>query len=86
MWSGSIARSKLTPTRLGTGHEGEEENAGPGVHSLPEGLWPVADRAAWQEARRPSVRLQRGGAASHLRPVVQHDPALLKRSLTRTQN
>ena len=26
---------------------------GPGVHSLPEGLWPAADRAAWQEARRP---------------------------------
>ena len=46
---------------------------GPGVHSLPEGLWPAADRAAWQEARRPSVRLQRGGAASHLRPVVQYD-------------
>jgi hypothetical protein len=46
---------------------------GSGVHSLPEGRWPAADRAAWQEARRPTVRLQRGGAASHLRPVVQHD-------------
>jgi integrase len=44
-----------------------------GVHSLPEALWPPADRTAWQEARRPSIRLQRGGAASHLRPVVQHD-------------
>jgi site-specific recombinase XerD len=45
----------------------------PGVHSLPEGLWPAADRAAWEEARHPSVRLQRGGTASHLRPVVQRD-------------
>jgi site-specific recombinase XerD len=50
-----------------------KKTPGPGVHSLPEGLWPAADRAAWQQARRPSVRLQRGGAASHLRPVVQHD-------------
>jgi len=46
---------------------------GPGVHSLPEERWPAAERAAWDEARRPSVRLQRGGAASHLRAVVQHD-------------
>jgi site-specific recombinase XerD len=45
----------------------------PEVHSLPEELWPTKERAAWQEARRPSVRLQRGGAASHLRPVVQDD-------------
>jgi integrase/recombinase XerD len=46
---------------------------GSGVRSLPEVRWPAANRAAWQEARRPTVRLQRGGAASHLRPVVQHD-------------
>jgi site-specific recombinase XerD len=45
----------------------------PGVHSLPEGLWPAAESAAWQQALRPSVRLKRGGAASHLRPVVQRD-------------
>ena len=51
----------------------KKKTPGPGVHSLPEERWPTADRAAWQEARRPSVRLQRGGAASHLRPVVQHD-------------
>ena len=51
----------------------KKKTPGPGVHSLPEGLWPAAERAAWQEARRPSVRLQRGGTASHLRPVVQHD-------------
>jgi site-specific recombinase XerD len=46
-----------------------------GVRSLPVGLWPVADRAAWEAACRPSVRLKRGGAASHLRPVVQQDLA-----------
>ena len=46
---------------------------GPGVHSLPEERWPAAERAAWDEARRPSVRLQRGGSAGHLRAVVQHD-------------
>jgi site-specific recombinase XerD len=51
----------------------KKKTPGTGVHSLPEGLWPAVDRTAWQEARRPSVRLQRGGAASHLRPVVQRD-------------
>src|SRR3954454_17594177 len=45
------------------------------VRSLPVRLWPAADRMAWDEARRPSIRLKRGGAASHLRPVVQHDLA-----------
>ena len=50
-----------------------KKTTGPGVHSLPEERWPAAERAAWEEARRPSVRLQRGGAASHLRPVVQRD-------------
>ena len=46
---------------------------GPGVHSLPEERWPAAERAAWDEARRPSLRLRRGGSASHLRLVVQRD-------------
>lgn len=46
-----------------------------GARSLPTGRWPAADRTAWQEACRPSVRLKRGGAASHLKPVVQHDLA-----------
>jgi site-specific recombinase XerD len=45
------------------------------VRALPVELWPVAHRAAWEEACRPSVRLRRGGAASHLRPVTQHDLA-----------
>ena len=46
-----------------------------GVRSLPIGRWPAAVRTAWQEACRPSVRLKRGGAASHLKPVVQYDLA-----------
>ena len=41
------------------------------VRSLPIDLWPSVDRAAWQEACRPSVRLKRGGAASHMRTVTQ---------------
>jgi integrase len=41
------------------------------VRSLPVDLWPSADRAAWEEACRPSVRLKRGGYASHMRPVTQ---------------
>jgi integrase len=45
------------------------------VRSLPVKLWPAADRIAWVEACRPSIRLKRGGAASHLKPVVQHDLA-----------
>src|SRR6476469_4557286 len=51
----------------------KKKTPGPAIHSLPEGLWPPAERAAWEKARRPNVRLQRGGSASHLRPVVQHD-------------
>jgi site-specific recombinase XerD len=42
------------------------------VRSLPIHLWPSADRAAWEEACRPSVRLKRGGAASHMRTVTQN--------------
>jgi site-specific recombinase XerD len=41
------------------------------VRSLPIHVWPIADRAAWEEACRPSVRLKRGGAASHMRTVTQ---------------
>jgi hypothetical protein len=43
------------------------------VRSLPIELWPTADRAAWEEACRPSIRLKRGGAASHMRNVTQRD-------------
>jgi len=41
------------------------------VRSLPIHVWPIADRAAWEEACRPSVRLKRGGAASHMRTVTR---------------
>jgi integrase len=44
-----------------------------GVCSLPLELWPAADRTAWEAACRPAVRLTRGGTASHLKPVTQHD-------------
>src|SRR5579864_7146537 len=47
----------------------------PMVRSLPIYLWPTADRAAWEEACRPGLRLKRGGAASHFRPVTQRDLA-----------
>jgi integrase len=42
------------------------------VRSLPVELWSIADRAAWKEACRPSVRLKRGGDASDLRCVTQN--------------
>ncbi len=35
--------------------------------------WPKPDRLAWQDACRPTVRLKKGGAASHLTPVSQED-------------
>lgn len=37
--------------------------------------WSPADRRAWEEAIRPAVRLQRGGAAAHLAAVSQKDIA-----------
>ncbi len=49
--------------------------ARPAIRSLPVQLWPTDDRASWDEACRRSVRLKRGGSASHFRPVVQHDLA-----------
>ena len=41
--------------------------------SLPCEQWPATDRAAWEAACRPSVRLLRGGAASHLKLVSKQD-------------
>ena len=41
--------------------------------SLPLERWPLADRLAWEAACRPGVRLQRGGAASHLKAVSRRD-------------
>ena len=37
--------------------------------------WPEADRLAWQDACRPTHRLKKGGAASHLAPVSQKEIA-----------
>jgi hypothetical protein len=37
--------------------------------------WPAADRKAWQAACRPTVRLQRGGTAAHMKEVTQKDLA-----------
>jgi site-specific recombinase XerD len=45
------------------------------VRSLPVDLWPAADQDAWVEACRPSVRLRRGGAGGHLKPVTLNDLA-----------
>jgi hypothetical protein len=53
----------------------ESEEAEYKIRSLPKELWPLADRIAWEAACRPGVRLTRGGAASHLRPVTQSDLA-----------
>src|SRR5215213_1296183 len=45
------------------------------MRSLPLENWPCADRETWQQACRPSVRLSRGGAAAHLKPITQADLA-----------
>jgi integrase len=45
------------------------------VRSLKIAEWPVADRKGWEAACRPAVRLQRGGAASHMKEVTQKDLA-----------
>jgi integrase len=43
------------------------------VRALAVEYWPAADRKGWEAACKPSVRLQRGGAASHLRSVSTRD-------------
>jgi integrase len=45
------------------------------VRSLPLDLWPKADRDSWDTACRPAVRLRRGGAAAHLKPVTRNELA-----------
>ena len=42
-------------------------------HSLKIHAWPVADRLAWDEARRPHGRIIRGGRAAHLCFATQKD-------------
>jgi site-specific recombinase XerD len=43
------------------------------IRSLPIEFWPEADRKAWISACRPSQRLTRGGAGSHLKPITLSD-------------
>ena len=43
------------------------------MRSLPLVDWPTADREAWRQACEPNVRLRRGGAAAHMKPVTRAD-------------
>lgn len=45
------------------------------IRSLAVGQWPAADREAWTAACRPSERLRRGGAGSHMKPITLNDLA-----------
>ena len=55
---------------------GDRRSVSPGKpRSLPVVEWPNPDRLGWAEACRPGLRLQRGGAASHLACVSQVDIA-----------
>jgi integrase-like protein len=52
-----------------------KRSPGQAPRSLPVGEWPEADRAAWQDACRPSFRFRRGGSASYLAEVSRKDIA-----------
>jgi len=45
------------------------------VRSLPIEFWPESDRKAWISASRPSQRLNRGGAGSHMKAITLDDLA-----------
>jgi integrase len=45
------------------------------VRSLPIEFWPESDRKAWISASRPSQRLNRGGAGSHMKAITRDDLA-----------
>jgi integrase len=45
------------------------------VRSLPIEFWPEPDRKAWISASRPSQRLNRGGAGSHMKAITLDDLA-----------
>ena len=45
------------------------------VQSLPFELWPECDRKGWISAIRPSQRLKRGGAGSHMKAITLADLA-----------
>ena len=56
-----MCTNKTTDTRAG--------------RSLPIEQWPASDRIAWTRACTPNIRLQRGGAGSHLKLVSKTDYA-----------
>jgi hypothetical protein len=60
---------------MSTARKAESEETEGRIRFFPKGLWPLADRTAWEAACRPGVRLTRGGAACHLRAVTQNDLA-----------
>ena len=45
------------------------------VRSLPSEFWPESDRKGWISAIRPSQRLRRGGAGSHMKAITLADLA-----------
>ena len=45
------------------------------IRSLPIEFWPEADRKAWIAACKPSQRLKRGGAGSHMKQITLYDLA-----------
>lgn len=45
------------------------------VRSLPIEFWPQSDRKGWISATRPSQRLKRGGAGSHMKAITLADLA-----------
>jgi integrase len=53
----------------------EPQSAVKRIRSLPQDLWPHADRGAWAAACKPSERLKRGGAAAHLKEITRRDLA-----------
>ncbi|MBR1287728.1 site-specific integrase [Bradyrhizobium sp. AUGA SZCCT0177] len=46
-----------------------------GIRSLPIEFWPESDRKAWMSVSRPSQRLKRGGAGSHMKAITLADLA-----------
>ena len=45
------------------------------IRSLPIACWPEADRRQWEAACQPGRRLQRGGAAGHMKQATRDDLA-----------
>jgi integrase len=54
-------------------HHNPRKSPRAGPRSLPLAEWPRVDQKAWQDACRPACRLKRGGTASHVAAVSQHE-------------